>query len=134
MGCDSPQNFALDERLANQTKLEMFQIPQTAVDQLARRTGGRRGEIIFLAKIHRPAASGGVSGDSAAVNAASDDGDVKGRPRRRRGLHSPSPKPKRAEHRSFEKCVFRSFRGYNERVAQGKRKNELSNEYNEAPA
>src|ERR1700722_11640497 len=46
----------------------------------------------------------------------------------------PPPSRSAQSHRPFEKCVFRLLRGYNERVAQGKRKNELSNEYIEGPA
>src|SRR5258708_39646124 len=99
MGRDSPKNFALDERLANQTKLEMFQIAQAAMNELARGAGSRGSEIIFLAKIDRPAPSGGVSGDSAAVHTAADDGDVENGPRRRRGLHSPSPSRGAQSHR-----------------------------------
>src|ERR1700722_9857762 len=98
----------------------MLQIAQAAVDQLARGAGCRGGEIVFLAKIDRPAAPGGVSGNPAAVHAAADDGDVEGRQRRRRGLQSSSPSRKR--------------KAKSELIAQGKRKNELSNEYIEAPA
>ena len=67
------------------------------MDQLARGAGRRGGEIVFLAKIDRPAASGGVSGDSAAVNAAADDGDVEGRPQAAPRTPQSLPKPKRAK-------------------------------------
>src|SRR5258708_4517163 len=67
------------------------------MNELARGAGRRGGEIVFLAKIDRPAPSGAVSGDSAAVHTAAVDGDVENGPRRRRGLHSPSPKPRRAK-------------------------------------
>ena len=56
------------------------------MNQLARSAGSRGGEIAFFAKIDRPTASRGVSGDSAAVNPAADDGDVEGRPRRHQRL------------------------------------------------
>ena len=97
MGRDSPQNLALDERFANQTKLEMLQIAQAAMDQLARGARGRGGEIAFLAKIDRPAASGRVSGDSAAVDAAADDGDVESRAQAAPRTPQSLPKPKRAK-------------------------------------
>src|SRR5271170_7517754 len=80
MGRDSPQNFPLNERFANQTKLELLEIAQATVNQLARRARGRGGEIVLFTEIDRPAPSRGVSGDAAAVDAAADDGDIERRP------------------------------------------------------
>ena len=75
---DAPKHFALEQRLAHQPKLVIFEIAQAAVNQLARRARRRAGQIALFAKKHRPTAADGVAGDAAAIDAAADDGDVDG--------------------------------------------------------
>ena len=82
---DLPENFALDQRLAHQTETEMLEIAHAAVNQFARRAGGRRCEIVFFAKEHRPAAARRVAGDAAPVDAAADHRDIEWRSGGRRG-------------------------------------------------
>src|SRR3979411_297294 len=74
--CDLPQDFTLDQRLANQAKLVIFEITQAAVHELGR--PGRRptGQVIHLAEKNRIAAPGRVARDAAAIDAAANDREV----------------------------------------------------------
>ncbi len=76
VGRDAPENLALDQRLANQAKLVIFEIAQAAMHQLGR--PGRRParQIVHFAQENRVAAAHRVTRDAAAVNTASDDGEV----------------------------------------------------------
>ena len=67
------QHLALAKRLADQAKLVILQIPQSAMDQFAGRRGGGTGEIALLAEPHAQAAPCRIVGDAAAVDAAPDD-------------------------------------------------------------
>ena len=71
-----PQHLALDQRLADQAKLIIFEVAQAAVDQLGR--PGRRpaGQVVHFTKENGKSASCGVAGDAAAVNSAANDGEV----------------------------------------------------------
>ncbi len=71
-----PQHLALDQRLADQAKLIIFEVAQAAVDQLGR--PGRRParQVVHFTKENGKSASCGVAGDAAAVNSAADDGEV----------------------------------------------------------
>jgi hypothetical protein len=73
---DLPEDFALDQGLADQPELVIFQIAQAAVHELGR--PGRRSarQVIHFAKENRIAASGGIASDTAAVNAAPYDREV----------------------------------------------------------
>src|ERR1700677_66750 len=73
---DSPQRLALQQRLAHQAKLEIFEIAKAAVDQLGRRAGGGGSQVAFFSKENGPAASGGVARDATTVDAAADHGEV----------------------------------------------------------
>src|SRR6185437_357478 len=66
---DFPQHLALDKRLANQTKMKMFEIAQAAMDQFAGGARRSRGEIALFAKENRPAATGVVACNPATINA-----------------------------------------------------------------
>jgi hypothetical protein len=72
------QALALEQRLADQAELVMFEVAQPAVDQLG--AGRRRGagEVPLLAQQHRQAPPGGVAGDPGAVDAAADDQEIEG--------------------------------------------------------
>src|SRR5436190_2816878 len=76
VGGDLPEDFALDQRLANQTKLVIFEIAQAAVHELGR--PGRRParQVIHFTKENRVAAARRIARDAAAIYAASDDGEV----------------------------------------------------------
>src|SRR3954447_3608705 len=73
---DLPKYFALDQRLADQTKLVVFEIAQAAVYEFGR--PGRRParQIIHFAQENRIAPPGRVARDTAPVNAASDDREI----------------------------------------------------------
>ena len=68
------QHLALGQRLMHQTEVVVLEIAQPAMDELGR--GGRRrsGEVALLAEKDRKAASGGVAGNAATVDATADDG------------------------------------------------------------
>ncbi|MGY3412222.1 hypothetical protein ACVWZV_008335 [Bradyrhizobium sp. GM5.1] len=73
---DAPENLALDQRLANQPELVIFEIAQAAMHQLGR--PGRRParQIVHFAQENRVAAAHRVARDAAAVNTASNNGEV----------------------------------------------------------
>ncbi len=73
---DPPQHFALHQRFANEPELEIFQITQTAMDELGRRRRSAAGEIVLFAEVDGKAPPSGVAGDPAAVDAASNDGEI----------------------------------------------------------
>ncbi len=72
------QDFPLFQRLSHKAQLEIFQIPKTAVEELGRGTRGCRGEVIHLGQRNVEAAPGGVTGNAAAVDPATDDEDIVG--------------------------------------------------------
>ena len=76
VGRRRPQNFPLGQRLPDQTKLVIFQIAQTAVDELRRPGRGAAGEIAHLAQDHAQAASRRVAGDAASIDPPADDDQV----------------------------------------------------------
>ena len=66
------QDLTLDQRLAHQAELVIFQIAQPAMDQLAGAGGRPLGQIVLFAQHHRQAAPGRVAGHAGAVDAAAD--------------------------------------------------------------
>src|SRR5271168_4504355 len=73
--CVQP-HFALDQGLADQTKFQIFEIAQAAMEQLA---GARRRslrKIVPLAEKRRKAATDRVAGEPGAVDAAPCDNQV----------------------------------------------------------
>src|SRR6185437_10504248 len=73
---DPPEDFALDQRLANQPKLVIFEIAQAAMHELGR--PGRRParQIIHFTDENAIAPARRVARDAAAVNAAPNDCEV----------------------------------------------------------
>ena len=67
---------ALEQRLADQPEVEVLQVAQAAVDELARAAGGAGGEVVALQQGHAVAAAGRVECDARAGDPAPDDGDV----------------------------------------------------------
>src|SRR6516225_8507540 len=55
----------------------MLEVAQAAVNQLARRRRGGRGEIALFDQPHRKAAPGSIAGDPDAIDAAADHQHVK---------------------------------------------------------
>ena len=76
VGRDLPEDFALDQRLAHQTKLVIFEIAQAAVHELGR--PGRRParQIVHFTQENGIAPARRIARDAAAIDAASDDGEV----------------------------------------------------------
>ncbi|MNJ71260.1 hypothetical protein D3C77_677810 [compost metagenome] len=70
------QHFAFCQRFAHQAELVVLQIAQATVDQLAAGRGGMAGQVVLLAEQYRQAASGRIGGDTDAVDAATDHGNV----------------------------------------------------------
>ena len=67
------QPLALEQRLAHQAELVIFEISQAAMDQLGAGRGGVAGEVGLLAQNHGQAAADGVARDPGAVDAAAHD-------------------------------------------------------------
>ncbi len=76
VGRDLPEDFALDQRLADQAELVIFEIAQAAMHQLGR--PGRRParQVVHFAQENRIAAAHRIARDAAAVDAATDDSEV----------------------------------------------------------
>ena len=76
VGRDLPEDFALDQRLAHQPELVIFEIAQAAMHELGR--PGRRpaGQVIHFAQENRIAPARRIARDAAAIDAAANDGEV----------------------------------------------------------
>jgi hypothetical protein len=70
------QDLALDQRLADEAKLVIFEIAQAAVNELARAGRGSLREIVLLAEQHREAAPHGVACNAGSVDAATNDNQI----------------------------------------------------------
>ena len=68
--------LALEQRLAHEAEVEVLQVAQAAVDELARAAGGPRGVVGLLDERDRVAARGRVERDAGAGDPAADDDDV----------------------------------------------------------
>src|SRR3989475_9400987 len=77
VGRDSPKDFALDQGLADQTKLVIFEIAQPAMHQLGR--PGRRParQVIHFTEENGVTPARRIARDAAAINTASNDGEIK---------------------------------------------------------
>ena len=78
---DPEQPFALDQRLAHQAKLEILQITQAAVNQLAARRRRVMSQARLLDEQYAQPPTGRVAGDSGPVDAAADDEEIERCPR-----------------------------------------------------
>ena len=133
---------ALGQRLVHQMQLELLQIAQAAVDQLAGPAGRAGGQVTGLDQGHAQAAGGGVQGRAGAGHPAADDehvellvtqppqvGDAtdRGQPAGRipgdGGITHPSHVSPRVCHpgggirrRAGDKCAFGRFGGCGQRV------------------
>ena len=76
VGRDLPEDFALDQRLADQPKLVIFEIAQAAMHELGR--PGRRParQVIHFTKENRIPPARRIARDAAAIDAASNNGEV----------------------------------------------------------
>ena len=68
--------LALEQRLAHEPEVEVLQVAQAPVDELARAAGGSRGEVGALEQRHAVAARGRVQRHAGAGDAAADDDHV----------------------------------------------------------
>ena len=68
--------LALEQRLAHEPEVEVLQVAQPSVDELARAAGGPRGEVGALEQRDAVAARGGVQRDARAGDAAADHDDI----------------------------------------------------------
>src|SRR5881396_2698726 len=73
---DLPEDFALDQRLADQPELVIFQIAQAAMHEFGRPGRRTARQIVHFTKENRIAPAGRIAGDAATIDAASDDGEV----------------------------------------------------------
>ena len=70
------QQRSLPERLAHEPDIELLEITQAAVDELARAGRGTRAEVPGLDQPDRQAAADGVERDARPDNAAADHEDL----------------------------------------------------------
>ena len=76
MGRELDQQLALEQRLANQAEIEVLQVAQTAVHELAGAAGGAAGEVGALQQGDAVAAGGRIQRDARPGDASPDDDDV----------------------------------------------------------
>ena len=72
------QRLALDQALADEAHLEVFEVSQPAVKQLGRGRGRGGCQIVHLGQRDAEPPACGIPGDAAAVHAAADDEEVDG--------------------------------------------------------
>src|SRR6266498_373236 len=73
------QDLALGERFGDQPEFVIFEVAQSAVNELGAPRRGMRGEVILLDEQHLESASRGVARDTRSVDStAGDDEVVKG--------------------------------------------------------
>ena len=71
-----PQHLAFHQRFAHQTKLVMFKITQTAMDELGRGGRGAGGKIIHFRECNGVTPANGVTRNAAAIDAAADHENI----------------------------------------------------------
>jgi hypothetical protein len=74
--CKPPEDFTLDQCFADEPEFVMFEIAEPAMDQLGRPGRGTACQIILLAEIDGQATARRVPRNAAAVNAATDNGNI----------------------------------------------------------
>ena len=74
------EQLALEQRLANQAKIEVLEVAQPAVDELARAARGARGVVGALEQGDAVAATGGVERHPGSRDPAADHGDIEALP------------------------------------------------------
>ena len=111
----APQHLALHQRFTHQPELVIFQIAQSAVDQLGGKRRGAAGKVVHLGEKNRIAPPDSVAGNAAAVDAAADDEDVMDR-----GCVQSFP-PARFRTAAFL-ALSKAFRDYFEKITNVKRK------------
>ena len=72
------EQLALEQGLADQAQVEVLQVAQAAVDELARAAGGAAGIVGLLDERDRVSARGGVERHAGAGDPAADHDDVEG--------------------------------------------------------
>ena len=70
--------LALEQRLAHEPQIELLQVAQAAVHELARAAGGSRGVVGSLDQRDAVAPRGGVERHPCTRDPAADDGDIEG--------------------------------------------------------
>ena len=76
MRCCAEENFTFLKRLADKREIIVFEITQTAMNQLGAGGRGVRGQVVLFAQQDLQAAPGCIARDAGAVNPASDNQDV----------------------------------------------------------
>jgi hypothetical protein len=76
MGGRLQQDFPLQKRFPDQTELQVFEVSQTAMDQLAAglRRAGRK--VVAFGKQNLEAAPGRITRNGRAVDTAADDQEI----------------------------------------------------------
>jgi hypothetical protein len=72
------QHLALDQRLAHQAEFVIFEIAQSAVDQLGAGRGGSARQVVLLDQQDAEAAADGIACDTGTVDATADDQEIDG--------------------------------------------------------
>ncbi len=87
------QAGAFDQSLVHEREMAVFEIAQTAVDQLRGRAAGAGREVAALDQGNAPAARGRIQRHAGAGDAAADDAQIEGSFRERLDLafHDPFP-------------------------------------------
>src|SRR5262249_54747014 len=76
VGRDLPEDFALDQGLADQAKLVIFEIAQAAMHELGRPGRCPTRQVIHFTEKNRVPPARRIARDAAAIHSASDNGEV----------------------------------------------------------
>ena len=79
MRCGGEHHLALLQRFPHQAEVVVFEVAQSAVDQLGAGRGRVRRQVVLLAEHRAQAASRRISRDTCAIDTAADDEHVAGR-------------------------------------------------------
>ncbi|MNZ91965.1 hypothetical protein D3C78_1109720 [compost metagenome] len=77
MRSHGPEDFPLHQRFTYEAEFVMFEIPQTAMNELGGRRRRAGGKIALFRKRHGITPAHGIAGNAAAIDAATDDKKIK---------------------------------------------------------
>src|SRR2546430_9635773 len=70
------EDLTLAERFGDQPEFEVFEVAQSAMDELGASRRSMRGEVVLLDQQHLESASGGVARDTGPVDPAAGDDEI----------------------------------------------------------
>ena len=75
---NAKQDFTLSQSFADKAEFVMFEVAQTAVNELGRPLRSVRSEVVFFDEQHRQAAPNSIACNACAVDSAADNENING--------------------------------------------------------